>query len=154
MIYAGRIVITHDNKLRARIEIGDELRDFKILKEALKELKSKLIAVANVKHEGLFYIEVDKKGKKVAVPGQLKIAKEVAESSPDILKILKGMEMIPEEVNVDEPVQSFEEFSQQNWTDFIAVLKKEFGSKLPGYARLEEFCKANYTGPVSKKLMS
>lgn len=154
MIYVGKIVVNSAGKLRARIETDDQIQDFKILKEAIQEISEQLLEISNIEHNAMFRIVINKKGKKIAVPAGIQVKKEVVEGNKVLEKLLSGLEEIKSEDEKENLAESFEEFSQENWTGFISALKKEFGSRLPGYAALETFCRENYYGPANKKSMS
>lgn len=158
MTYAGKLIVNLAGKLRARIELGDSTHDLKILKGSLKEFKSQFMEITTVPHDAFFNIEVNKNGEKVAIPAGIRIKKEIVDGNKVLETLLGGLEEIKPKEETEDMTQSFEEFSQENWTSFIEALKKTFGpthgSKLPGYAAFEKFCRENYYGPANKKSMS
>lgn len=158
MIYAGKLIVNSAGKLRARIELGDATHDLKILKGALKQFKSQFMEITTVQHDAFFHIEVNKRDEKVAIPAGIRIKQEIIAGNKVLETLLEGLEEVKPEEEKEDLAESFEEFSQENWTSFIEALKKTFGpthgSKLPGYAAFEKFCRENYYGPANKKSMS
>ena len=155
MVYSGKVKVNKKGKFYVKVKFKNEpSQKFDIDPEALEEMHELFEMLPETKHELLFSVTTTKKGDKIAIPMNIKIHKKDVDN-PKLLELLKKTAVeIKDEKDKEDLGVSFEEFSQQNWTNFIEALKKEFGSRIPGYAAFEKFARAKYTGPADKLQMS
>jgi hypothetical protein len=156
MVYSGKVKRSKKGKIYIKVNFQTgESKKYNIIPEVLKEMGDMFNILPDVEHDLLCSIEQDLKGNAVAIPVSIKISKEAAKDNPALLTLLtEGADEIIDEAQGINHGMSFEEFSQQNWTNFIEALKKEFGPRLPGYGAFETFARKYYTGPGDKSQMS